>query len=655
MKKLIPFLFLLTTTITISQHFKRDENFGKLSPEDLKLTSYIKDSTANALVLSESGKSFFIVENQKVVVKTIYEFKIKIFNTEGYKHASFSIPLYNNKSASEKVIDIVGITNNNLNKTFLSKNQIFTKKINENRKIVNFTMPNLKEGSIIEVSYVVVTPFKFNLTGWEFQSDIPKLVSEYKAMIPGNYIYNRKLAGYLKLATNSSTIKKHCFHVQGYAGDADCENITYRMENIPAFIEEDYMTSKDNYISKIKFELKETRWFDGTTNKYSTSWEETDREFRTDKNIGIQLKKTKYFEDLIPSEIKTVPDELEKAKAVYQFIQNYFTWNEKYGIFGKAKLKTALENKSGNSSEINISLINALKSVGLNAELVLLSTRDNGFPTKLYPVISDFNYVIAKLNIKDKVYLLDATSKLKPFGQLPYQCLNGYGRVMDFKNESYWYDIKPKANSNSAMYVSLKLTENGNIIGKLRRVSSGYIAYNKRQAYSAKSEDDIVSEFESEFSNLTVENYVLENKTDINKSLVEIFDVVFDFENDLHKIYFNPFFGGSFQENPFKQENRLYPVDFGYERKYILNFSLELPDNYKSESIPISNSIKSSDNSTKYSLLTRNNQGYNITLNSKLIIGETTYNNNQYGTLKEIFKQAIISQKTPLVLKKSNL
>jgi len=105
---------------------------------------------------------------------------------------------------------------------------------------------------------------------------------------------------------------------------------------------------------------------------------------------------------------------------------------KKYGIFGISKLKTAIENKTGNSSEINISLINVLKSVDLNAELVLLSTRNNGFATKLYPVISEFNYVIAKLNNNDKIYLLDATSKLKPFGQLPYQCLNGYGRVMDF-------------------------------------------------------------------------------------------------------------------------------------------------------------------------------------------------------------------------------
>jgi len=647
MKKFTPLLIIFITTISFSQHYKQDANFGKLTREEYEIKTYDKDSTANALVLYESGKSYFTVKKNKVVVKTIYHFKIKIFNSDGFQHASFSIPIYNTKSGNESVEDIVGITHNGFHKTHLMKNHIFKEKINDNWKEVKFTMPNLKEGSIVEVNYTLVTPFKFNLTGWKFQSDIPKLVSEYKALIPGNYIYNRKLTGYLKLTTNSSTVKKDCFRVQGFSGHADCENVVYKMENIPAFEEEDYMTSKNNFISKIKFELKETKWFDGSAQKFTTTWDVTDKEFRTDKNIGIQLKKTKYFEELIPSEIKNITNELEKAKTVYSFIQHYFTWNEKYSIFRNVKIKNAIEN--------NISLINALKSVGLDTELVVLSTRNNGFPTRLYPVISDFNYVIAKLNINNKVYLLDATDKLNPFGQLPFKCLNSFGRVMDFENDSYWYDFKPETNSKSVVYANLILSENGKIEGKLKRVSTGHNAYLKRKDYNSKSNDDIVSEFEDEFTNLIVEDYSLENKNDIDKPLIEVFDVVFDYEENTNKIYFNPFFGGRFEENPFKQENRLYPVDFGYHRKYILHFNLEIPDNYKIESLPVSNTIKFDDDTTNYRILTKNHDGYKFTLYSKLNIGKTIFYNKEYGFLKEIFKQAIISQQTPLVLSKINI
>ncbi|MDO9594628.1 MAG: hypothetical protein Q7J19_06515, partial [Lutibacter sp.] len=414
---------LLLSFITINSYSQKNTEytFGVLKNEELNLKTYNLDTVANALVLYESGHTVFKIKSDKVIISTKHYKKIKIFNREGYKHASFSIRLYNNKTGFESVDEIKAITHNHLNKTFLSKSEIFEEKVSENWKEVKFTMPNLKEGSIIEVEYTLETPFKFNLTGWEFQSDIPKIFSQYKASIPGNYFYNRKLNGYLKLKTNSSTIKKDCFSIPGNAGSANCEEVTYVMENIPAFEVEEYMTDKENFISKIKFELSEFLWFDGSKEKYTTTWEAVDREFKTDKNIGGQFKKNKLFIDKLPTEIKLLNSDLEKAKAVYSFIQDHFTWNNKYGIFGNINLKEAFENKVGNVGEINISLINALKAAGLKGELILLSTRENGFPTKLHPVITDFNYIIAKVTIDNKTYLLDATNKLAPFGLLPFK------------------------------------------------------------------------------------------------------------------------------------------------------------------------------------------------------------------------------------------
>lgn len=653
MKK-INLLLLVLIFSFISTAQNKDYTFGKITKEEYFFKKEAIDSTANALVLFESGNSIFQVNDEAIVVKTTFYYKIKIYNSEGFKHGTFSIPIYNNNSNKEIVQNIKGITHNATVKTHLSERNVFTDKVNDNWKTVKFTMPNLKAGSVIEVAYTLVTPFKFNLTGWKFQSDIPKLASKYKASIPGNYIYNRKLIGNLRLKTNSSTIKKDCFHVTGYSGSANCEEVTYSMENIPAFIEEDYMTSPNNFKSKIKFELSETIWFDGSKNKYTSTWKEVDREFKTDKNIGGQLRKTKYFEDLIPLEIKNIPNDIDKAKAVYSFIQNYFTWNEKYSIFKDVKIKNAIKTRTGNVGELTISLINALKYVGLNAELLVISTRNNGFPTKLYPVISDFNYVIAKLNLNNKVYLLDVTNKLMPFGMLPLKCLNSYGRAMDFENDSYWFDITTEKNSKLVDYTSLELNEEGMVFGKIKRVRIGYHALNKREEYQSKSEDEIVDEFESIFSNLTVENYSIENLNNINQPLIETFQIEMDYNNSA-KIYFNPFFSGSFKENPFKQDNRLYPVDFGYQRKYNLHFKLELPDNYKiiSETKPVS--LKLANLGGSLLLTPRKYEDYKFTLSSLFTINKTIFFKNEYNGLKEIFKQTINSQKTPIVITKIDL
>lgn len=650
MKKIIPTLLFLLVFIT-SQAQNKEYTFGRVSNADYNFKKETIDSTANALVLYETGVSKFTDDERNVLIRTTFYHKIKLFNKDGFKYATFSIPIYNNKSNSEKIVDIKGITHNYTTKTHLSLNNVHKEQINANWKAVKFTMPNLKEGSIIEVSYTLVTPFKFNLTGWKFQSDIPKLYSKYQASIPGNYIYNRKLIGSLKLKTNISTIKKNCFSVTGYVGSSNCEEITYAMDNIPAFIEEDYMTSPSNYKSRIKFELSKSIWFDGSINEYTTNWKEVDKEFRTDKNIGGQLRKKKFFEELIPTEIRSIPNNLEKAKAIYTFIQNYFTWNEKYGIFKNARVKEALQNKMGNASEINISLINALKSVGLKTELVLLSTRTNGFPTKVYPVISDFNYVLAKVNINDSYYLLDATNKLNPFGLLPFKCLNSYGRSMDFENESYWIDIVPFKNNKTNYYVNLILNEDSSLVGKMRKVNTGYHALNKRIAYQSKSEDEIISEFEDNFSDITVEEYTIENLNDINKPLIETFELTFDFSN-IDKLYLNPFLGGSFKKNPFKQENRTYPVDFGYTKRYALNYTLELPDNYHVISYPKDLVVNLEQQKGNFTNKSRKTGDYKYALYSTFKINSPIFYSHEYNALKKIFEYTINSQKTPIVVEK---
>jgi hypothetical protein len=107
-------------------------------------------------------------------------------------------------------------------------------------------------------------------------------------------------------------------------------------------------------------------------------------------------------------------------------------------MYSESGIKKAFDNKTGNVGDINLSLIAALKYANLDVEPMMLSTRDNGLVTEIYPVITEFDYVVAKLNIGDKVYLLDATDQYYPFGLVPVRCLNGKGRVMGNK-ESYWY------------------------------------------------------------------------------------------------------------------------------------------------------------------------------------------------------------------------
>ena len=432
-------VFLISISTLIAQ---KDNNFGQVTLFEKNLKNYEKDPDAKAVVLYERGDNYFEIIRGRLLLVKKYHTKIKILNQNGLDEASIHIPYYHGQNSFEQVEDIKAITHNGDSKTFLRQDQIFTVDHNKRWLEKKFSFPNVKVGSILEYTYKIISPFIYDFNGWVFQSDIPKIYSEFNAKIPGNYKYNRSLVGSLNLAVNEASIQDNCIYLKSISDHMSCEVLKYAMSDIPAFeAEEDFMLSISNYISRIDFELAELYRLDGSKEVFTRSWQDVDKEFRTDPDIGRQLGKKSFYEKSISFSLLDEQNALLRAKNIYQFTQNHFVWNGEYGIYKDIDVKKAFEEKSGNVGEVNITLINLLNMANLDAKLVLLSTRSNGLPKKTHPVISDFNYILAKVEIDGNSYFLDATDKIIPFGMLPFRCLNYDARVMDFKEDSYWYAI----------------------------------------------------------------------------------------------------------------------------------------------------------------------------------------------------------------------
>ena len=652
-KNLIILVFFIS--ITVFSQNKSPYNYGKITQADVDLTVYEKDSTANAVFLYEYGKTSFHDTDRRVVIRTKYYAKIKIFNKEGADHTTVKIPIYNNDKLSEKVTKVRAITHNGMVKTGLAQQNIFTEKLSDNWSEVKFTMPNIKDNSIIEYEYTLETPFIFNFKGWKFQGEIPKIYSEFYALIPGNYVYNRSLIGYQKLDKNISALKKRCFSVSGIPGEADCEELTYAMNDVPAYIDEDYMTSRQNYIASIKFELSQMEHFDGSKKKYTKSWKDVDKEFRTEKGIGKQLKKIDQIKKQLPTTLLSGENNLAKAKRIYTFIQNHFSWNNKSRLFKDVNVKTAFEERIANSTEINIALINSLNAAGFDSNIMLISTRRNGLATKRHPVMSDFNYAIAKLNIGSKSYLLDATSKVMPFGMLPFRCLNSYGRVMDFKNGSYWQDIVPVKNNLTRTSLKLKLNEDGDFIGKMHKSFNGYNGMNKRsEINSSGDENEYLTKMEEKYGindQLIINSYENFDFDNINKPLKELYDISINTGLDGKFLIFNPFIASKNSSNPFNLKQRTYPVDFGYANTSQFNLQLEIPENYKIKSLPEKAALKLPNNGGSFIFDIRQKENQ-ITMILRIVLKRSYFLPEEYPYLKEFYNQIIKTQKSLITLEK---
>ena len=182
MKPLLLLLAIhLTAFCSYAQNFSNE--FGRVTNDEMTMTSYPKDSGADAFIIYDFGKSYFAYDYDKGF-EVVFErkVKIKILKKSGFSWAVFKIPLYQENRQLERLFDVncttYNIENGKFTKTKLDNNTIYEEKIDANRIYKIFAMPNVKEGSVIEISYSVNSPYLFNLRDWQFQNTIPSVYSE---------------------------------------------------------------------------------------------------------------------------------------------------------------------------------------------------------------------------------------------------------------------------------------------------------------------------------------------------------------------------------------------------------------------------------------------------------------------------------------------
>jgi hypothetical protein len=646
-----PFILLLLALSFVGRAQTADP-FGPVTIKDILFKRYDRDTTANALILNEFGDAYFESGGfQNLVVQ--YHVRMRVMSKEGLDRATFTIPLRENAKDSEKMRAVKAASYNLEQSVIVKKevdaSQVYTEDAGPGYKLKKFAMPNVHVGTVIDVMYEIETPFIFNLWPWAFQSDIPKLKSEYHALIPGNYIYNITLRGPYPLSKNESSIVKDCF--QPGARKADCVAFVYAMEDIPAFKDEEHMTAKSNFLSAINFELSEIRYFDGRIVKYTNEWKDVNQELLGSPDFGLQVKRNKDLYEKEMLAMTTGMNPLEKAKAVYRHIADGYDWNGHYGKYCEQGVKRTYESKKGNVADINLSLVAALQGAGLRADPVILSTRANGLPIEVHPVISDFNYVIAQVRVDEKSYLLDATQNSHPFGVIPERCLNGKGRRIG--KDSDWVDLTPVDKKKWTIALELSLNDEGQFAGKASWSHYGYDGAEKRVQFSSMDREKYIQNIAGRWKLAGLEKYEQANLGNVDKPFIENMEVLWDGSGGggADRIYFNPFLVDRWKDNPFKSPERNFPVDFGAPLDQTIVLNLKYPANYEIVEMPKNVAFALPANGGRY-LFSISQLQNTVIVSSKLTLNKNVYSSNEYYSLRELFTQILNMQESMIVFVK---
>ncbi|HZE83481.1 MAG TPA: DUF3857 domain-containing protein, partial [Puia sp.] len=505
---LVVILCLILSQSYLNAQEKSKVQFGKVSPEDFTLpASSIIDSNSNAVILSDKGSTHFIGNKQgwfSYVFRK--EIRIKIINKKAFELATQEIGLYgkdNEETLDKLSASAYNLENGKIVEARLDKKDIFEERQSKTQRIKKFTIPAVKEGSIIEFTYTISSPYYFRLPSWEFQSRYyPCLWSGYDVVIPQtlSYIFIRQ--GIHDFSLNKGSEGREQYTVrekvaEGTLIDLDKDlvvnvntlNHAWAMKNIPAFNVEDYITTPDNYLDKIDFQLSQTN-NNESVQDVMNSWKRATDELMADENFGVPLLgDLEWLSPLADKVGINNIEPLDQAKLVYYYMTSNFTCTDYNYSYIKTSLPNVLKKKTGTVGELNLLLIAILRKKGFTADPVLLSTREHGFNPPNYPMMERLNYVIARVIVADKVYFLDATHPQLGFGELPGNCYNGHARIISSTDSGSVYFFPDSLKEKKTTMVLIINSDKGGIEGSYQSTLGAQESYDTRIALGKTREN----------------------------------------------------------------------------------------------------------------------------------------------------------------------
>lgn len=648
------FLSLLVFRLTFSQD--PPITWGDIPRADLEMTSLSSDPNATVYTLCDYGETSFD-DDFNVVFKR--HLRIKILTKRGYDRGTFSFQLANG-NVKQQMNNIEGATyslddKGNIVKHELNADDIYKEDLGNNRKLCRFTLPALKQGCVIEVRYKLTTNSIFAVPDWWFQGSQPVRWSEYRLRVPTNISYAFLTMGYEPYTIKELTKVRQSF--SGYARSllgSDmplCNQMRWAAQNLPALRDEPYITTLDDYTNRVVVQLAGYVFRDPHPTDVLKTWDALLEELVDSKNFGEKIDVTRHIRKLTEEVTAGLSSPEEKLRAIYRWVSSSIVWDGRYRVFTNADIDDVIEGKRGSNAESMFLLLSMLKSAGIEGNPVILSTRGNGMVHEIYPIVDQFDYSLARVNIGAQTYFVDATNPDRPLNLLPSRVLNVKGLVVK-EGSPEWVTITcPKADVLHS-YATISVLNDGYVSAVLVDSMTDYGAYMERQDLTDKKDADVIREsFDTETLGLTVDSAHIDGKDSTNDPLVYEAWVSSSLyaQGNGQFVYINPQILHRTTSNPFKRENRSFPVDYSFKRNFDYTVTLTAPDSFEIVE-PITNkSLSVGHDLVTYTRTVVTNRR-TMLVRTQYRVNEITIEPNYYKELKALYGALIAAEEEQCVL-----
>src|SRR6185369_11120234 len=233
-----------------------------------------------------------------------------------------------------------------------------------------------------------------------FNSTYPAKVSRYSILVPNE----RKF-----------TAQTYNTDLKPQVSDAGGENKlwVWEMNNVPRIEGESYMPAYSDISQKLVI-TSIPDW------NYVANWYSDLSNVKVKADFEIKEKVQELFAG------KEKLSDLEKAKIIYNYIEENYSYSDVpflHSALTPQRASRTLDSRLGDCKDLAVLFTSMAKEVGLDANLVLVDTRDQGEKDLDLPAIG-FNHCIAQLKAGGKNYFIELTDKNLPFGCMPENLIN---------------------------------------------------------------------------------------------------------------------------------------------------------------------------------------------------------------------------------------
>ena len=495
-------------------------------------------------------------------------------------------------------------------KTSLKKSDIVTTKIDEQNYQVEFTVPNVKEGTVIEYEYNIHSQLFWELRDWYAQCEIPVAYAKLDMNIPSYLIFNIEDHGIQRL-TYTCTLGSMKFKIVSdplsNPMTVNTNHYVYIGRDLKGLPKDDYVWNAQDYWAGITAELKQYRLPGMSQMDYAKTWEQIDEMVLSSDDLGMHLNDhSPLANELKEAGIEGIANLRERVDAVYKLVMSKVKWNGKYELSPGMTSET-LKKGGGSNADINLLLIQSLQEVGLTAAPVILRARDLGMMPYNFPSIHKLSTFIVGVAMPTggNIYL-DATNKNGWLNVLPEVLLVERARMVQKGKKSEWVNLQKVQKTEKNTTIEATLSADGTLSGKQTTRNEG---------------GEIV---ESVFT----------KKGQVTDGQISICP-----------------FPDKMIENPFTAKTRMMPVEFPRVSSDRIIINMTLPEGYVVEGEPRNTTVTTADKGIEGRVLTILTEGH-VQMSCQFSINKIAHPEKDYADLRQIFDLLSKYTSEQLIIKK---